>query len=370
MGVFKITGYDKSGDVVYSHIQENKWTSAMVDKILGNLQSLVFWPTMSLYLSSYTSSVAYTQTSTSLFSSEQNYSIAATTATIGSYYDTTDRSPYSSATMNNSTYPNVLYTNDGCRGFGVGLPYTWDVEAFNVIDVCDNFTTLSVAATAGDTSVTVNDASTFYKGAYISLDDFKHQETQQISNISGNTVTFATALTYSYDPLCNFVGNSLVYYTGITTLTQVVSAGSNILPVASTVGFTPSEVISLYNSSTKLMERAVIGSIETNQFTLTGGVSNAWAQGDSVFGTWASAHSSLADTITRPWGTAYNGWAWSIDDISATNFGSSPIRTIALVTGTTILAVTLLSVSNAIYKDSVSNIKVLRFEYYMYLTAG
>jgi hypothetical protein len=142
------------------------------------------------------------------------------------------------------------------------------------------------------------------------------------------------------------------------------------LPVASTVGFTPSEVISLYNSSTKLMERAVIGSIETNQFTLTGGVSNAWAQGDSVFGTWASAHSSLADTITRPWGTAYNGWAWSIDDISATNFGSSPIRTIALVTGTTILAVTLLSVSNAIYKDSVSNIKVLRFEYYMYLTAG
>jgi len=78
----------------------------------------------------------------------------------------------------------------------------------------------------------------------------------------------------------------------------------------------------------------------------------------------------LAYTISQPLYGAYDYWYWSIDDISATNFGSSPIRTIALVNGTTIYATILLDAADAIYKDSVSNIKVLRLEYYLFLMVG
>jgi len=372
MGVLKITGYDELGNTIYSHTQENKWTTAILDKIFACIQDPpdgAIWP-ISLYLSSYPTEVAYTQTSTSLFSSEQNYSVAASSSSPGNLVGGSDKSTYSSTIMNSQTYPNVLLSYNASRSYVAGLRYQWDNEVFYVDNSCNVFTTLSVAATAGDTAITISDPNSLYKGAYVSLYDFTNSETQQIADISGNIITFTTALTYSYNKLGSVCGSSVIYHTDITTLSSAVSAGTNILSVSDTSEFDIGETISLYNSSTNLMERSVIGSIETNQFTLTGGVSVDWAQGSSILGTWREEHSSLAYTISQPLYGAYDYWYWSIDDISATNFGSSPIRTIALVNGTTIYATILLDAADAIYKDSVSNIKVLRLEYYLFLMVG
>jgi len=220
-------------------------------------------------------------------------------------------------------------------------------------------------------NLVINNSTGLYPGCFVWIDDFIHSELMQIETVSGTNIATTTPLSYDYPKFTSVNGNSLLIYTSRTTLSAAISAGTNMVPVTSTSGFVGGQVVSLYNPTTKFMEKATIDSVGADQLVLSTGVSNDWSTTDYILGTFTSAHSAVGITISRPWLYAWRYHTWSIDDVSGVNFGSSPIRTIAVVSGPgDTLAVMLLDAADAIYKDSSTNIKVLRFEYIYYFTAG
>ena len=133
-------------------------------------------------------------------------------------------------------------------------------------------TTLSAAATAGATSVTVASASGFMVGEVVNLaqpSPSTINENATITNISGTTITFQSGLANAY--------------ASGSALSTAPNTGAAGLMVSSAAAFKPGDAVNINQPSPSTTnENAVIANISGNTVYFQSGLTNAYPTGSAV----------------------------------------------------------------------------------------
>lgn len=389
-GMWRVDILNKDGSSL-SMVQHNQVSNRLVYSILESMRRNATPANFAYYLhlSDFPNAWSYTDQTLTPFTGYTNYG-GITPLTYTSGYDWgPDSSAFSVTQMNASNYPCVACFDDWPFKRNISVAYTWDSERFYIRKNFAFVTNLSQNVDASGTRLYLDDVTGFKVGWVIHIPDFKGDEYRKVSAIGANYIDVVKLFSADTDgvALSHLVGCSVycvgsLVYTIKALLTQNSNSGTNVIYVEDSDGFSNGQKVMLYKPSDDTMEGLTISTAVAGTITFTTNLTNPYSTGNEILCGFTTGHSasdwgapgrsgSFNNTVfVNRYSNAYRYTEWYVDDLTATGFGTSPIKNISTYEQSESYMSAAYLLGTPIYKDGASNIKTIRISYTIYLVAG